>query len=146
MADVYQQFLRAPSATLLAPDASLHYITTTSSIHEAPAIIKHLEAHSKQVEKRNEDVLSSIESSNGICVETATTYRFVKGGGMILPQMDDNMLADMEAVCAMVSLKSHAYTYRQRLADSAASRFMSSNWTPMAKSARSACTGTRVPC
>jgi len=86
----------------LAPNASLHYITTTTSIHEPEAIIKHLQAQAKQVEKRSENVLSCMESSNGVCLETETTFKFVRSGGAILPQMDDNLLADMEAVCAMV--------------------------------------------
>ena len=102
MADVYQSFLKAPSAGLLAPDASLHYITTTTSIHHADAIIKHLQAQEKQVEKRGEVILSCLGSTNGVCLETETTFKFKSGGGLILPQMDDNMLADMEAVCLMV--------------------------------------------
>ena len=103
MANIYQSFLKSPSVSFLAPNASLHYITTTTSIHEPEAIIKHLQAQAKQVEKQSENILSSTESSNGICLETETTFKFVRGGGLILPQMDDNMLADMVAVCPMVS-------------------------------------------
>jgi len=103
MADIYQSFLRSPSAAHLAPNASLHYITTTTSINQPDAIIKHLQAQEKQVEKKSEEILSCIESSNGVCLETETTFKFVRSGGVLLPQMDDNMLADMEAVCPMVS-------------------------------------------
>lgn len=102
MANTYQTFLASPSEALLAPNASLHYITTTTTIREPAAIIKHLQAQSKMVEKKSEEVLSCIESSNGVCLETETTFKFVKSGGLILPQMDDNMLADMTAVCPMV--------------------------------------------
>jgi len=104
MADIYQSFLRSPTVASLAPNASLHYITTTTSFHEPEAIVKHLQAHTKQVEKRSENVLSTMESSNGVCLETETTFKFVRSGGVILPQMDDNLLADMEAVCPMVRL------------------------------------------
>jgi len=102
MADIYQSFLRSPSVSSLAPNASLHYITTTTSFHEPEAIVKHLQAQAKQVEKRSENVLSCLESSNGVCLETETTFKFIRSGGVILPQMDDNLLADMEAVCPMV--------------------------------------------
>lgn len=102
MADSYLSFLRSPSASALASNASLHYITTTTSIHEPATIIKHLQAQEKQVKKKSETVLSTIESSNGVVLETETTFEFLRGGGTILPQMDDNMLADMLVVCPMV--------------------------------------------
>lgn len=102
MADIYQRFLASPSESLLTSNAALHYITTTSSIREPAAIVKHLQAQSKLVEKKSEVVLSSTESSNSVVLETETTLKFVRSGGLILPQMDDNMLADMTAVCPMV--------------------------------------------
>jgi len=104
MANVYQSFLKSPSASVLAPNASLHYITTTTSIHQPEAIIKHLQAQGKQVEKKSEDVLSCVHGTTGLCLETETVFRFNTGGGVILPQMDDNMLADMTVVCPMVGL------------------------------------------
>lgn len=104
MADVYQSFLRSPNASALAQNASLHYITTTTSIHESSAIIKHLQAQEKLLNKKDERVLSVIESNDGVCVETETTFEFTRGGGAILPQLDDNMLADMVVVCPMVRL------------------------------------------
>lgn len=103
MADIYQSFLRAPQASHLAPGAALHYITTTTSIQEPQAIFKHLEAQQKLLQKTNEKVLSCVEGANGACIETETTYKFVKGGGVFLPQMDDNMLVGTTAVCAMVN-------------------------------------------
>jgi len=102
MADVYRQFLASPSAAQLAPNAALHYITTTTTINQPEAILKHLQAQARQVEKQKEEILSCVESSNGAAFETETTYKFVKSGGVILPQMDDNMLSDMVAVCPMV--------------------------------------------
>lgn len=103
MADIYQSFLRSPSTSHLASDAALHYITTTSTIRGADAIIKHLQAQSKQIQKKEEKLLSVTAGPNGVCVETETAMVFKTGGGLILPNMDENMLADMSAVAMMVS-------------------------------------------
>lgn len=102
MADTYLSFLRSPSESALASDAALHYITTTTSIHESAAIIKHFQAQDKVVKKKSENVLSSFGTSDGAVVETDTTFEFIRGGGAILPQMDDNMLADSVASLPMV--------------------------------------------
>ena len=102
MADTYLSFLRSPSESALAHDAALHYITTTTSIHEPSAIIKHFQTQDKVVKKKSEIVLSSFGTSDGAVVETDTTFEFVRGGGAILPQMDDNMLADSVASLPMV--------------------------------------------
>jgi hypothetical protein len=102
MADTYLSFLRSPSESALASDAALHYITTTTSIHESAAIIKHFQAQDKVVKKKAENVLSSFGTSDGAVVETDTTFEFIRGGGAILPQMDDNMLADSIASLPMV--------------------------------------------
>ncbi|KAG9918850.1 hypothetical protein KCV02_g12097, partial [Aureobasidium melanogenum] len=102
MADTYLSFLRSPSESALASDAALHYITTTTSIHESATIIKHYQAQEKVLKKKSENVLSSYGSSDGAVVETETTFEFIRGGGAILPQMDDNMLADSIATLPMV--------------------------------------------
>lgn len=102
MANVYASFLSAPSAAALAPNATLHYITTTTSIHDATAIIKHLQAQEKLVKKKHETILSSITSGDAIVLETETRFEFVRGGGALLPQMDDNMLVDSLVTLPMV--------------------------------------------
>ncbi|KAF4552307.1 Hypothetical protein D9617_10g072880 [Elsinoe fawcettii] len=102
MASIYQTFLRSPRIEHLAANASIHYITTTTTILKPDAIIKHLEVQSRAVEKKEEKVLNITEASNGICLETETVLEFRKGGGVILPGMDENMLADMTVVCPMV--------------------------------------------
>ncbi|KAH0000819.1 hypothetical protein KCU78_g15188, partial [Aureobasidium melanogenum] len=102
MADTYLSFLRSPSESALASDAALHYITTTTSIHDSAAIIKHYQAQEKVLKKKSENVLGSNGSSDGAVVETETTFEFMRGGGAILPQMDDNMLADSIATLPMV--------------------------------------------
>lgn len=109
MADTYLSFLRSPTESALAPDAALHYITTTTSIHDAPAIIKHFQTQERVVKKKSETVLSSYGSPDGAVVETETTFEFVRGGGAVLPRMDDNMLADSIASVPMVgTIPSHA--------------------------------------
>ena len=102
MAEAYLSFLRSPSESALAPGAALHYVTTTTSINEASAIIKHFQAQEKVVKKKSETVLSSFGSAIGAVVETETSFEFVRGGGAILPQMDDNMLADSIASVPLV--------------------------------------------
>ncbi|KAM3415332.1 hypothetical protein BST61_g8861 [Cercospora zeina] len=92
----YLQFLQSPSTGVLASDASIDYITTTTQIHEPTAILKHLAAQAKQVVKKEEKVLCTIEGDDGCCVETQTTLSFRMGGGVFLPGMDSNMLDERE--------------------------------------------------
>ncbi|KAF2151380.1 hypothetical protein K461DRAFT_228325 [Myriangium duriaei CBS 260.36] len=106
MADIYQSFLRSPSASHLASDAALHYITTTSSIRGPDAVVKHLQAQERQIQKKEEKILSCIQGGNGICLETETTFVFRTGGGLILPNMDENMLADTTVICPMIHVVS----------------------------------------
>jgi hypothetical protein len=92
MAATYQSFLNAPSASALAPNASINYITTTTAVHEPAAIIKHLQIQQKQVVKKDEKILYTIESGNGLCLETEVTLQFHNGGGAFLPGMDENVI------------------------------------------------------
>ncbi|CAK1354817.1 unnamed protein product [Cercospora beticola] len=92
----YLQFLQSPSTGVLASDASINYITTTTQISEPTAILKHLAAQAKQVVKKEEKVLSTIEGDDGCCIETQTTLSFRMGGGAFLPGMDSNMLDERE--------------------------------------------------
>lgn len=102
MAEKYLSFLTSPSPQALSANASFHYITTTTTISEATAIVKHLQAQEKLLKKKSETVLSSVAGSDGVVIETETTIEFIRGGGAILPQMDDNMLADSVVVVPMV--------------------------------------------
>lgn len=90
-AATYQAFLAAPSASALAPNASINYITTTTAIHEAAAIVKHLQIQQKQVVKKDEKILFTLESDNGVCLETEITLQFNNGGGAFLPGMDSTL-------------------------------------------------------
>jgi hypothetical protein len=90
----YQAFLARPSSGALAENASLHYITTLTSINTAPAIVKHFSVQEKLLKKRGEKVLNAIESSNAVSLEMETTIQFLNGGGAYLPGLDDNFIAD----------------------------------------------------
>lgn len=92
MAATYQSFLAAPSASALSPNASINYITTTTTINEPAAIVKHLQVQQKQVVKKDEKILNTIESDNGVCLETEVTLQFHNGGGAFLPGMDENVI------------------------------------------------------
>ncbi|KAI1499627.1 hypothetical protein F5X99DRAFT_388941 [Biscogniauxia marginata] len=94
LAAVYQQFLTAPNSSQLAADASLHYITTTTSYRGATDIIKHLNAARNQLKKEKEEFLSVIEGRDALAAEVDTVLKFATGGGPYLPAMDDNFLAD----------------------------------------------------
>jgi hypothetical protein len=90
----YKQFLASPNTSALADDASLHYVTTTSSFTSATEIIKHLSAVRNKIKKKKEDSLFAIENQQALAVEVETTLEFVESGGPYLPGLDDNFLAD----------------------------------------------------
>ncbi|KAL8730635.1 MAG: hypothetical protein Q9166_003948 [cf. Caloplaca sp. 2 TL-2023] len=90
----YQSYLENPNASAFAPDGSLNYITTLTAVHTADAIAKHLTAQQKILKKKYENILNTVESDNALCLEIETTIEFITGGGMYLPGLDDNFLAD----------------------------------------------------
>ncbi|KAH6689031.1 hypothetical protein F5X68DRAFT_76566 [Plectosphaerella plurivora] len=93
-AATYQQFLAAPNSSLLAANASLHYITTTSSFSGPTEIIKHLNTLRNQVTKKAETALDVIDGQNALVVIISTTLEFHTTGAVYLPGLDDNFLAD----------------------------------------------------
>jgi hypothetical protein len=99
----YEAYLAAPSTGALADSASINYIPTLTTINEPTAILRHLAAQQKLLRKKSERVLSAIESSNGLCVDTETTIELLQGGGAFLPGLDDNFLADKILTFPMVS-------------------------------------------
>jgi hypothetical protein len=98
----YQAFLASPSVGALADAATLNYVTTLTSLHEATAIIKHLTTQAKLLKKKEEKVLSAIEGGNGLSLEIETTIEFVSGGGAFLPGLDDNFLSDRTVTLPIV--------------------------------------------
>ncbi|KAL8799931.1 MAG: hypothetical protein Q9182_005519 [Xanthomendoza sp. 2 TL-2023] len=92
--DSYDSAKTNPNASAFAPDGSLNYITTLSTLHTIDAIAKHLSAHQKILKKKHENILNTVEGDNALCLEIETTIEFIGGGGMYLPGLDDNFLAD----------------------------------------------------
>ncbi|TVY58313.1 hypothetical protein LSUE1_G010169, partial [Lachnellula suecica] len=90
----YKQFLAAPNSSFLSADASLHYITTLTSVNGSSAIIKYLKGQNHELKKKEEKVLDVVEGPNNLAVEVSTTLEFLTGGGAYLPSLDDNFLAD----------------------------------------------------
>ena len=100
---IYQNFLRAPTEAVLAPDAALNYISTLSTFHNAASVVKHLTKQQETLKKKKESVLNVIEGNSSVCLEVETTLEFVNGGGAYLPGLDDNFLADRTVTLPIVS-------------------------------------------
>ncbi|KAI0012894.1 hypothetical protein F4779DRAFT_566103 [Xylariaceae sp. FL0662B] len=94
LAAVYKQFLATPSTSHLADEATIHYITTTTSYKGSAALLKHLSTSRNQFKKKKEDFISITEGQNAIAVEVDTVLEFVTSGGPYLPALDDNFIAD----------------------------------------------------
>ncbi len=99
---VYQRFLTAPDASLLAPNASLYYITTLVTINGPTEIIKHLKNQAYHLSKKEQKVLSVVGGDNSLALEVHTTIEFGTGGGSYLPGLDDNFLTDRIVTLPMV--------------------------------------------
>lgn len=100
---LYQGFLAEPSAAALAEASSFNYITTLTTINEPAAIVKHLAAQNKQLKKKQEKIIGSIESSDAVCLDVETTLEFISSGGAYLPGLDDNFVADQVVTLPIVS-------------------------------------------
>lgn len=100
--DRYAAFLANPSSGALASNASLHYITTLTSIQDATAIIKHLAAQEKQLKKKSQKMLDAVQDRHALSVDVDTTIEFQSGGGAYLPGLDDNFVADRTVTFPMV--------------------------------------------
>jgi len=94
MASTYQQFLAAPNSALLSPEASLYYITSTTSYTGATEIIKHFNTLRNQVKRKKQEYLDVIEGQNATAIQVDTMLQFVTSGGPYLPGLDDNFLSD----------------------------------------------------
>lgn len=102
----YKQFLAAPNTSFLADDASLHYITSTTSFRGATEILKHLSSVRNQIKKKKEDLLHVVEGQNAIAAEVDTAFEFLTSGGPYLPGLDDNFLADRTVYLPIVHMVS----------------------------------------
>ncbi|KAG6039312.1 hypothetical protein E4U41_002981 [Claviceps citrina] len=102
MASVYQQFLASPSSSLLADKASLHYVTTTTSVYGPTEIIKHLNTLQKQVKTKKQEFLNLVDGQTVIAAEVDTALEFQTSGGAYLPALDDNFLSDRVAYLSII--------------------------------------------
>lgn len=102
LAATYKQFLAAPDASLLANDASLHYITTTTTFTGAADIIKVIKGTNGQLKKNKENVLHVVQGQNALAAEVDTALEFFTSGGPYLPGLDDNFLADRKVYLNVV--------------------------------------------
>jgi hypothetical protein len=100
--DSYAAFLANPSTGALAGTATLHYITTLTSIKDATAIIKHLSVQEKLLKKKQQKILDAIEGQHALSVDVDTTIEFQNGGGAYLPGLDDNFVSDRTVTFPMV--------------------------------------------
>ncbi|QSZ33954.1 hypothetical protein DSL72_005534 [Monilinia vaccinii-corymbosi] len=103
---VYKQFLAAPNLSLLATDASLHFITTLVTINGPSNILKHLNGQDHQLKKKEEIFLNIVEGTSSIAAEIHTTVEFKTSGGSYLPGLDDNFLADRTVTFPIIHIVS----------------------------------------
>lgn len=101
LAAVYQNFLRNPDASVLADEATLHYVTTLTTVHDVAKIVKQLS--SPHLQKREQKVLFAVEDQASLALEVETTIHFISSGGAYLPNLDDNFLADRVVTFPIVS-------------------------------------------
>ena len=141
LSSAYQTFLATVNPSLLASDANLNYLTTLTTFNESAAVVKHLTAQQKVLKKRNEKVISAIESANAVCLDIETTMEFMSGGGAYLPGLDDNFLADHVVTFPVVRFPSIESGVRT---DSRSPTLSTS--TRPARSSRSASSGIRARC
>ena len=104
---LYSSFMDSPRAEHIHDDAALHYITTLTSISSGPSISSHLGREAKLYKKKEQKVLSSVESGNSLVVEVATTLEFLNGGGSFLPGLDDNFITGQVITAPVVRVSSH---------------------------------------
>lgn len=104
LAAKYMAFAAHPTADALAENASLHYITTLTSIYEAPAITRHFQVQEKLLKKKDHKLLAAIESADSLSVDVEATIEFLNGGGAYLPGLDDNFVADRTVTFPMVCM------------------------------------------
>ncbi|KAI1407485.1 hypothetical protein F5Y13DRAFT_126360 [Hypoxylon sp. FL1857] len=104
LAAVYKQFLTAPNSSQLADEATLHYVTSTTSYRGPADIIKHFNTSAKQLKKKKQEFLSVVEGQNAIAAEVDTVLEFVTSGGPYLPGLDDNFLADRTVYLPIVHI------------------------------------------
>ncbi|KAJ5371824.1 Nucleic acid-binding OB-fold [Penicillium concentricum] len=93
----YQRFLDNPRSAKLADDVSLIYVPTTTKFEKADNVITHALKNASIVKTTSNQIISAIEGSDSLCLDMETSLEFTEGGGVYLPSLDDNFLADRVA-------------------------------------------------
>ncbi|KAF3090829.1 hypothetical protein TWF569_010254 [Orbilia oligospora] len=102
---LYSEFITSPKRDSLHNQAGLHYIGSTgSSFQSGDAIINHLKREAGWYTKKEQKILSSVESHNSVVVEISNVIEFTNGGGMLLPNLDDNFVTDQTVTLPMVHI------------------------------------------
>src|SRR4051812_43361235 len=99
----YERFLASPNAESLAETASLHYVTTLTTVNRAEPITIHLQTQNKYVvKKRTEKVIGVVEGASALSLDVETTLEFISGGGTYLPRLE-NFVTDKVVTFPVVS-------------------------------------------
>ncbi|KAK6342810.1 hypothetical protein TWF718_008196 [Orbilia javanica] len=102
---LYSEFLVSPKRDVLHSQAGLHYIGSTgNSFQSGDAIINHLRREAGWYTKKEQNILSSIETRNSVVLEISNVIEFTNGGGMLLPNLDDNFVTDQTVTLPMVHI------------------------------------------
>ncbi|KAH0832453.1 hypothetical protein AYO21_05138 [Fonsecaea monophora] len=88
--DIYQRFLELPNPISLSENASLHYITTLTTLTQPVNIVRHLETQNKKLVKtKSARIISAVEGPNAVALEVETVLEFISGGGSYLPGLEN---------------------------------------------------------
>ncbi|KAK6532998.1 hypothetical protein TWF281_007164 [Arthrobotrys megalospora] len=102
---LYSEFINSPRRDALHSQAGLHYIGSTgSSFQSGDAIINHLKKEATWYTKKEQKVLASVETQNSVVFEVSNVIEFTNGGGMLLPNLDDNFVTDQTVTLPMVHI------------------------------------------
>ena len=88
----------------MANNASLIYVPSTTTFEGRDAVVTHLSRQSAIVNKKSEQIISSIESSDSLVLDIETTLKFLGGGGAYLPSFDDTFLIDRVVTIPTVNI------------------------------------------
>ncbi|KAK6338195.1 hypothetical protein TWF730_002269 [Orbilia blumenaviensis] len=102
---LYSEFIVSPKRQALHGQAGLHYIGSSgNSFQSGDAIINHLKKEAMWYTKKEQKILASVESHNSVVFEISNVIEFTNGGGMLLPNLDDNFVTDQTVTLPMVHI------------------------------------------
>ena len=103
---IYEKFITSTNPLDLAPDATLNYVTTLTTIRDQAQIVKHLETQNKNVaRKMSQKIIGAVEGQNAVVLEVETTLEFISGGGAYLPRLENfvtDKIVTLPVVCKQI--------------------------------------------